>query len=377
MDFALSPEQEMLRRQAREFLDRSSPSSAVRQAMATEAGWDTQLWKQMVELGWTAIPFPTEVGGLGLGLVELAVVLEEQGRHLTPSPFHSSVCLAGAVATAAPDSSLRRELLGGIASGSKRATVALVEAGGGWDAAGVRLQVDLAGDAYRLRGEKLYVPDVGDADWLIVAARTEAGADDGVTLMVIDRGAPGVVVRPLRSLDPTRSLAQVGFDDVEVDTERVLGVPGQGFSVLRRALDAAAVSVSAEMCGVAQRAMELSVEHAKTRQQFGRPIGSYQAISHRCADMLVQVESARSLTHYAAWALDNQVPEAGLAASMAKAYAGDAARWVTSTAIQVHGGIGFTWEHDAHLLFKRAKWGEVVYGDARHHRERVARLLEL
>ncbi|MGA8016636.1 MAG: acyl-CoA dehydrogenase family protein [Candidatus Dormiibacterota bacterium] len=377
MDFGLSPEQELLRGQARDFLDRASPSSAVRRALESDGGWDAAVWRQMVELGWTAIPFSTEVGGLGLGLVELAVVLEEQGRHLTPSPFHSSVCLAGAVTAAAPDSPFQRELLGGIAAGSTRATVALLESSGRWDAAGVRLRAELSGDAYRLRGEKLYVPDARDADWIIVAARTEEDAEDGVTLMAIDRGAPGVTVARLRSLDPTRNLARLGFDDVEVDVTRVLGTPGHGFSTLRRALDVAAVAVSAELCGVAQRAMELSVEHAKNRRQFGRPIGSYQAISHRCADMLVQVESARSLTYHAAWALEHDQVAAPLAVSMAKAYAGDAARWVTSTAIQVHGGIGFTWEHDAHLLFKRAKWGEVMYGDGRHHRERVAQRLEL
>ena len=377
MDFGFSPDQELLRSQARSFLDRASPASAVRQAMESDRGWDANVWDQMVELGWTAIPFPTEAGGLGLGMVELGVVLEEQGRHLTPSPFHSSVCLAGAVTAAAPDSAPRRELLSGIATGSKRATVALLEASGRWDAAGVRLSADLTGDAYRLRGEKLYVPDARDSDWIIVAARTDDGAEDGVTLMVVDRGTPGLRVTPLLSLDPTRPLARLDFDDVEVETASVLGAPGGGFSVLSRALAAAAVSVSAELCGVAQRALELSVEHAKTRRQFGRPIGSYQAISHKCADMLVQLESARSLTYHAAWSLDNHEVGAPLAASMAKAYASDAARSVTSMAIQIHGGIGFTWEHDAHLLFKRAKWGEVVYGDGRHHRERVAQLLEL
>jgi alkylation response protein AidB-like acyl-CoA dehydrogenase len=377
MDFGFSPEQDLLRNQARDFLDRSSPPAAVRRAMDSEAGWDPQVWRGMAELGWTAIPFATDLGGLGLGHVELGVVLEEQGRHLTPSPFHSSVCLAGAVTAAAPDSALRQELVSGIAAGTKRATVALLEASGRWDAAGVQLRADLSGDAYLLRGEKLYVADGSGADWIIVAARTRADQGDGVTLMVIDRATPGVMVTPLRSLDPTRSLARVVFDDVEVDASRVLGEPGRGFSVLTPALDAAAVAVSAELCGVAQRALELSVEHAKTRVQFGRPIGSYQAIAHRCADMLVQVESARSLTYHAAWALDNRVAEAPLAASMAKAYASDAARSVTSMAIQVHGGMGFTWEHDAHLLFKRAKWGEVVYGDGRYHRERVAELLEL
>jgi alkylation response protein AidB-like acyl-CoA dehydrogenase len=376
MQVVLTPEQELLRTQARDFLDRASPPAAVRQAMESERGWDQELWAQMVQLGWTAIPFPSEVGGLGLGMTELVVVLEEQGRHLTPSPYQSSVCLAGMLAAEAPASTLRDELLRGVASGSGRATLALAETGGGWDGEGVRLTAHLSGDAYRLRGEKLYVGDAAEADQIIVVAR-DGESGEGVTLVVADRRAPGLVVTPLRSLDPTRRLDRVIFDDVEVDATRVLGAPGEGLGILRRALDAAAVAVSAELCGVAQRALEMSVEHAKTRRQFGRPIGSYQAISHRCADMLVQLESARSLTYNAARALESGEAGAPLAASMAKAYASDAARWITAATIQVHGGVGFTWEHDAHLLFKRAKWGEVVYGDGRHHRERVAQLLGL
>ncbi|HEY6378194.1 MAG TPA: acyl-CoA dehydrogenase family protein [Candidatus Dormibacteraeota bacterium] len=377
MDFAFNDEQELLRSQAHDYLDRVCPTRRVRELMETEAGWNAAMYGEMAELGWTAIPFAEEDAGLGLGMVDMTVVLEELGRHVTPSPFHSTVCFAGMTVRASGDSPLRRELLAGIAGGSRRATVALLEASGRWDASGVQLRAERKGDAYLLSGEKLYVPDAQAADWMIVAARTEDGTHDGVTLLVVDRSAPGVEVTPVPAMDQTQRLHRVGFDHVEVDAAAVLGSPGHGFSVLRRGLDAALVAISAELCGVAERAMEMSVDYAKTRRQFGRPIGTYQAVSHKCADMLIQVESAKSLTYHAAWAHDAGVPEAPLAASMAKAYASDAARNVTALAIQVHGGIGFTWEHDAHLYFKRAKWGELTYGDARLHRERVAQLLEL
>jgi alkylation response protein AidB-like acyl-CoA dehydrogenase len=377
MDFAFNDEQELLRGQARDFLDRVSSTRQVRRLMETEDGWDAAVYSEMAELGWTAIPFAEQHGGLGLGMVDLTVVLEELGRHVTLSPFQSTVCLAGMAVLASGDPTREHELLPELADGSKRATVALLEASGRWDATGVQLRAEDVGGAYLLSGVKLYVPDARAADWMIVAVRTDDRTQDGITLLVVDRAAPGVEVTPLGGIDPTRRLYRVGFDRVEVDASCVLGSPGNGFSVLRRGLDRSLVALSAELCGVAERAMELSVEHAKSRRQFGRPIGTYQAVSHKCADMLVQVESAKSLTYHAAWAHDAGVPEAPLAASMAKAYASDAARNVTAMTIQVHGGIGFTWEHDAHLYFKRAKSGEVTYGDARHHRERVAQLLEL
>jgi alkylation response protein AidB-like acyl-CoA dehydrogenase len=215
---------------------------------------------------------------------------------------------------------------------------------------------------------------------MIVAARTSGDGtdgDDGVTLLLVDGNAPGVRLQPLATMDQTRRLFSVVFDDVEVPVDAVVGEPDRGWTTLSRGLDRAVVAISAELCGTAQRVLEMSVEYAKTRQQFGRPIGAYQAVSHKCADMLVQVESAKSLTYYAAWAVDNDAEDAPLAASMAKAYASDAARNVAGIGIQVHGGIGFTWEHDMHLYFKRAKWGETMLGDATYHRERVARLLEL
>jgi alkylation response protein AidB-like acyl-CoA dehydrogenase len=376
VNFGFSDEQELLRRQARDFLDRDCPTRRVRELMEDELGHDPAMYKRMAELGWTAIPFAERHGGLGLGLVDLVVVLEEMGRHLVPSPLSSTVGLAGMTLAASGAEEHAARLLPAVCDGSACATVALVEESGRWDAGGVRMPAQRSGDAWLLRGEKLFVPDAHVADWMIVATRTADDPADGLTLLLVDARAPGLTVRPLRSMDATRRTAAVGFDDVEVAAEAVLGEPNRGWATLRRGLDRALVGVSAELAGTAQRVLELSVEYAKVRQQFGRPIGTYQAISHRCADMLVAVESAKSLVYHAAWALDNDVPEAPLAAAMAKAYASDAARSVAGGGLQVHGGIGFTWEHDIHLYLKRAKWGEATLGNASHHRERVAQLLE-
>ena len=377
MDFGFSEEQELLRSQARDFLDKESDSRTVRRLMAEPAGFDDALYRRMAGLGWTAIPFPESAGGLGLGLVDLVVVLEEMGRHVTPGPLHSSVALAGMAVLRGGSEEQQARWLPGICDGSRRATMAIAEASGSWHVAGVETTAERSGDAWLLRGEKWYVPDAHTADWVVVAARTSASESDGLTLVVVDPKAPGVELRPLTTMDPTQRLFQMRLDGVEVPVDDVVGEPGRGGAALRRGLGATIVAVSAELCGVAQRALEMSVDYAKTRQQFGRPIGTYQGVSHKCADMLVLTESAKSLTYHAAWAVDEDAPEAALAAAMAKAYASDAARQVTGMAIQVHGGIGFTWEHDVHLYFKRAKWGEVVYGDARHWRSRVADLLEL
>jgi len=379
MDFGFNDEQELLRGQARDFLDKQCPPARVRELMASDRGSDDALYRRMAELGWTAIPFPEEYGGLGLGMVDMTVVLEEMGRHVTPAPLQSAVGLFGMTLLHGGSEAQCREFLPSLCDGSRVGTVALVEKSGRWDAAGVQMPAQRSGDAYLLSGEKLYVPDAHIADWIIVAARSGESDDgaDGVTLLLVDTSAPGVSVHVVKSMDQTRRLCTVSFDNVEVAADRLVGPEGCGWAVLRKGLDRALVAISAELCGTAQRAMELSVDYAKTRQQFGRPIGSYQAVSHKCADMLVQVESAKSLTYYAAWAVDNDVPEAPLAAAMAKAYASDAARLVTGAAIQVHGGIGFTWEHDIHLYFKRAKWGETTLGDAVFHRERVAQALEL
>jgi alkylation response protein AidB-like acyl-CoA dehydrogenase len=262
----------------------------------------------------------------------------------------------------------KQKFLPGIASGKTKATLAVLEENARWDDKGVKLLARKNKKGYTLSGVKLFVPDAHVADVIVCAAR----ASDGIALFLLDRQQAGVSTTLLKTMDQTRKLCEVRLDKVQVGAEAVLVTPGGGWEALARIFDRSKVALCAEMCGGAQRVLDMSVEYAKMREQFGRPIGSFQAIQHKCANMLVQVESAKSATYYAAWAVANNVPEASLAAAMAKAYCSDAYRQVTAEGIQVHGGIGFTWEHDLHLYFKRAKGSEVTFGDATWNRELVA-----
>jgi alkylation response protein AidB-like acyl-CoA dehydrogenase len=376
MDFAFSEEQEMLRASAREFLTKECPSSYVRRMLEAEDAWDEAFWKKLAGMGWTGLGIPEEYGGVGTFL-DLVVVLEEAGRALLPGPFFSTMGLAVPTLLEAGSEAQKKEVLTDVAAGTARATVALTEPSGRWDADGVTLRAQQSGDGWRLDGVKLFVPDAGVADHLIVAARTRSGGENGVTLFLVSGRPAGVSVKPLRTMDMTRRWYEVRLDGVQVPESAVVGTVDHGWAPLRRALDWAAAGLCAEMVGGAQHVLDTSVEYAKTRHQFGKPIGIYQAVSHKLADMLLETESARSATYYAAWAVDADAPDRSLAASMAKAYTSDAYRRATGSGIQVHGGIGFTWEHDMHLYFKRAKSSEVTLGDATYHRELVAQALDL
>jgi alkylation response protein AidB-like acyl-CoA dehydrogenase len=376
VDFAFSPEQEELRREARAFLAKESPIARVRKLMESEDGEDPALWRKLVENGWTALGIPEAYGGFG-SFLDLVVVLEEAGRHLLPGPFFSTMALAVPALLEAGSETQKKEVLGAIAAGEARATLALTEPSGRWDAEGVELAASRQGDGWKLDGVKLFVPDAGVADWTVVAARGHGGGEEGVTLFLV-RGRPeGLRVTPMKTLDRTRRWYEVRFDGVTLPAGAVMGQPDQGWEPLRRALEWAAAALCAEMVGGAAQVLETSVDYAKTRQQFGKPIGIYQAVSHKLADMLLETESARSATYYAAWAVDADAPDRSLAVSMAKAYVSDAYRRAAGNGIQVHGGIGFTWEHDMHLYFKRAKASEVTLGDATYHRELVAQALDL
>jgi alkylation response protein AidB-like acyl-CoA dehydrogenase len=370
MDFGFSEEQELLRKSAADFLSKECPMTYVRQMLDDERGYSDELWNKMAELGWMGLMYPEEFGGAGLTMVDLVVVLEEMGRVSLPEPFFSTVCLGGLVILDAGNSDQKKKLLPGLVAGKTKATLALLEEDARWDEKGVRLTAEKIGNGYQLNGLKLFVPDAHVSDVLVCAARTA----EGVTLLLVDRQHRGVNTRLLKTMDQTRKLCEVTFDKVQVGPEAVLGTPGKGWDSLARVIDRSKVALCAEMCGGAQKVLDMSVEYAKVREQFGRPIGSFQAIQHKCANMLVQVESAKSATYYAAWAVANAVSEAPLAAAMAKAYCSDAYRQVTAEGIQIHGGIGFTWEHDLHLYFKRAKGSEVTFGDATWNRELVARL---
>ena len=365
MEFDLNDDQRALRDEARRFLEREAPVAYAREMLEDDRGWSDEVWGKVAGLGWTGLPFPEDAGGLGEGFIALSILLAEMGRVVHPGPYLSSVVLAGSAVLEAGSDAQRKELLPAIASGELIATLAFDESPARWDEAGVDLQARPDGDGARLSGEKRFVTDGGSAERLVVVAR----GPDGVGLYLA-RAGEGVSATPIVSMDGTRKVADVRFDDVPAER---LGEGG--WDAVRRVLDRAAVALSAEMLGGAERVLELSVEYAKERIQFDRPIGSFQAVKHRAADMLLDVESLRSAVYYAAWAVERDHPDASLAASMAKAYASDAFRRVASGGIQIHGGIGFTWEHDLHLYFKRARASEAAFGDATWHRERMAGLL--
>jgi alkylation response protein AidB-like acyl-CoA dehydrogenase len=375
MDFGFSEEQEMMRQSARQFLESESAMPYVRKMMDDDTGYSEDQWKKMAELGWMGLIFPEQYGGSGLNMVDLVVILEEMGRVVMPGPFYPTVILGGVAIDLGGTSAQKKHYLPDIAAGKLKVALAQVEESGRWDAEGIMLPAKKEGTGFVLSGTKLFVQDAHNADLLIVAARTSSKGQKGVTLFLVDAKQQGVKTTLLKTMDQTRKLCEVTFDNVTVGRDRVLGGVGKGWPLLDRVVDRAKVAMCAEMCGGAQKVLEMSVDYAKVREQFGRPIGSFQAIQHKCANMMVQTESAKSATYYAAWAVANDVPEAHLAACMAKAYCSDAYRFVSAEGIQIHGGIGFTWEHDMHLYFKRAKGSEVTFGDATWNRELVAQLV--
>jgi alkylation response protein AidB-like acyl-CoA dehydrogenase len=375
VDFAFSEEQEMLRRSTREFLAKECGPKVVRRLMEA-GGYDAAMWKKIADLGWTALGIPEEYGGVGTFL-DLVVILEEAGRALLPGPFFATMGLAVPAILEAGTEAQKKEALGAIAQGSARATLAFTEPSGRWDAGSVALRTTRAGGGWKLDGVKLFVPDADVADYTAVVARTRGEGEDGITLFLVKGRPAGMTVKQLETLDMTRRWSEVRFDGVQLGDDAVMGAPDKAWPQLKRALERSTAALCAEMVGGVQKVLETSTEYAKTRQQFGKPIGIYQAVSHKLADMLVLSESGRSATYYAAWAVDADAPDRSLASSMAKAYVSDAYRKVAGDGIQVHGGIGFTWEHDMHLYFKRAKSSEVTLGDATFHRELVAQALDL
>jgi len=377
MDIGFTEEQELLRDTARKFLDSECPTSFVRQMMATEDAVTAEFWQQLAENGWLGITYAEEDGGSGLGLVDLVVLMEEVGRAVMPGPYPATVLLGGAAIAEAGSAAARQHWLPEIAAGTAKATLAASEPNARWDAAGITLGARETRGGFALSGIKLFVPDAHQADVLVVAARSRDGStmEDGISLFLVPKGTPGVAVRLLPSVDETRKLCEVRLDNVVLPAAALLGELHQGWPALARVTDRAAVALSAEMCGAAQRVLDMTVEYAKLRTAFGKPIGSYQGVKHKCADMLIEIENAKSLTYYAAWAVDEGEADAAMAVSMAKAAASDAGRKVCAAGIQLHGGIGMTWEHDLQLYLKRAKASEIALGDATWHRERVARLL--
>ncbi len=371
MNFAFSEEQEQLRQFVRQFLEEKSPEAAVREQMDTEPGYDTAVWAQMAEqLGLQSLIVPEEHGGQGFSYVELIVVLEEMGRSLLCAPYFSTVVLGVNTLVHSGDDAAQAEHLPGIAAGETIATLAFTEESGRWDESGIEMTATGDGDNWKLSGTKMYVLDGHTADLIIVAART----GNGVSLFTVAGDADGLTRTALSTMDQTRKQAKLEFANTPAT---LIGTEGDGWTVLERVLDLAAVGLAAEQVGGAQMCLDMSVEYAKVRVQFGRPIGSFQAIKHKCADMLLEVESAKSAAYYAGWCAAELNDELPSVASLAKAYCSEAYFHASAENIQIHGGIGFTWEHPAHLYFKRAKSSELLFGDPTYHRELLAQRIGL
>ena len=380
MDFALSDEQERLRDAARELLARECPSDRVRKLMQSESGHDPELQRVFAEAGWLGILVPEALGGAGLALLDAALLLEEMGRALVPGPFLASSVAAVLALREAGSPEQQQQWLPRIARGDALATLAFAEAPEArFDGTGVAARATRRRGGFRLEGTKLFVEYAQLADLILVAARAGAGRGDlaGIELFAVPRGARGLRTAGLVSVDETRRPCELRLRGVELPASARL--PGRGGAArsarsLRRVLDGCAVAVAADCLGGAERALECAVGYVKVREQFGRPVGSFQAVQHMAAEAAARIEPARALLWWAAWAFDARPKEASLAASMAKACCSDVYRFVARTAVEMHGGIGFTWENDMHLHLKRALANASAFGDADHHRDRVAEL---
>jgi len=378
MDITLSKIQTDIAKEARRFLDKECPTDYARDMFEDERGFTGDIWTKMTAMDWMKVRIPEPFGGMGMDQMDMTMVLEEMGRVVLPGPFFSTVLLAAEAIMATGDGSQKERYLSGIGAGEMRGTLALHEPDGGADLGYIQMEARADGDEFVLNGTKLFVPDAHVADFVVCAARTEAGNDpaQGITLFLVDLSADGVSVSLLPTMDGTRKLSAVDFKGVRVNPKAILGETHKGWEPLRRVLQRAQVGLCAECVGGAQRAMEIATEYAKIRVQFDQPIGAFQAIKHRCAQMYVDVESSRSILYWAAWTQDYGDPkEAALGASVAKAYCSEAFTRVSSGALQVLGGTGFAWENDIHLYLKRAKANEHALGDPAYHREQVVQLL--
>jgi len=370
MNFGFSDEQELLRAEVRKFLDQNCSLDEVRKISESEEGFSRPLWNRMAELGWVGLCLPDEYGGVGLGWVDLVVVLEETGRTLFPSPLIATQLAAAAIERLG-DAHQRARWLPGLADGKSIGSFALLECSDSLLPQGVTLEGKPDGDGFTLHGEKLFVLHATSADLLVVAFRTGAGVD-GISLAVVEREAAGLVTERLPTIDDTVRMGRARFDGVRVARDAVLGKVGGAWSTVQYLADCGAVALTAEMVGAAEGVHALTVGYAKQRIQFDKPIAQFQGVKHPLAEAFVDIESFKSLCYYAAWCLDENPADAALAASRAKAYASEAFPRFGIDAIQLHGGIGYTWEYDAQLYLKRAKWARPVFGGADYHLERIA-----
>ncbi|MDY6907661.1 MAG: acyl-CoA dehydrogenase family protein, partial [Chloroflexota bacterium] len=375
MDLGFSEEQEMLRNSARDFFLNELPKDVVKEMATDEKGYVPDLWKKMAELGWMGLVIPEEYDGMGMSYLDLVVLLEEMGRACLTGPYFSTVVLGGYTIMEAGSEEQKKELLTKIANGEIILALALTEPSAKYEASAIAVSAKAQGDDYVIDGTKLFVENAHIADYLIVAARTKEGgnAEDGISLFLVDAKSPGISTTVLKTMAGDKQ-CEVIFDKVKVPKKNLLGGLDKGWPVMEKMLEKATVGLCAQMVGGAQMALEMSVTYAKERVQFGRPIGSFQAIQHYCANMVTDVDGSKFVTYEAAWKLSEGL-DASMEVSMAKAWTSEAYRRVTLLGHQIHGGIGFCIDHDMPLYFKRAKAAEPTFGDPDWHREKVAQEL--
>jgi alkylation response protein AidB-like acyl-CoA dehydrogenase len=377
MDLGFSEEQEMLRTTARDFLTNECPAELVKQLAEDEKGYSPEMWKKMAELGWMGLTFPEEYDGMGMTFLDLVVLLEEAGRACLPGPYFSTVVLAGYTIMEAASEEQKKELLTKIANGDLIVTLAVTEPSARYEPDAITVKASPDKDDYVINGTKLFVPDANIADYIICVARTKDGTspEEGLTLFLVDAKSPGISTTLLKTIAGDKQ-CEVTFEDVRVPKENIIGELDKGWPVVEKVLEKATVGLCAQMVGGAQKTLDMSVEYAKERVQFGRPIGSFQAIQHYCANMVTDVDGSKYITYEAAWKVSEGLP-ATMEVSMAKAWVSEAYRRVTLLGHQIHGAIGFCEDHDMPLYFKRAKGSEPTFGDADFHREMVAKQLGL
>jgi alkylation response protein AidB-like acyl-CoA dehydrogenase len=376
MDLGLDEQQEMLKNFARDFLEKECPESLVREMEEDEKGYSPNLWKGMAQQGWMGLVIPEKYGGTDMNLCELVVLLEEFGRALVPGPFISTVVLGGMPIMDAGTDAQKDQFLAKIASGDLIMTMALTEPSAKWTADGVTLTAKKEGGDYVLNGTKLFVPDAHVSDYMIVVARTGGRGEDGITLLLVDSKSPGIKFEQLKTIAADKQ-SEVTFENVKVPAANLLGQEGKGWGIVEKTQKVATVAACAYLVGLSQMDFDTTLNYAKERVQFGRPIGSFQAIQHKLADAVIDVDGSRFITYKAAWSLQEGEPDADLMINMAKAWTSDASRRVVAHGQQIHGGIGFTKEYKIQLYFRRQKWMELMWGDADYHREKVAQALEV
>lgn len=370
MELGFTAEQEILRESAREFLDRECPMDEVRKTLKPETRFPETLWTQVAELGWFGLTIPEKWGGSGLGSLDVAILQEELGRSLCPVPFLSTAVLGAQALIEAGSRDQCERFLPELAQGRIRIALAQLEADADWGPSGIQMAATAAGDHYQISGVKTFVPDGPHADFLLVPVRvtpSPASPDSGITLLLVETSTPGVRIRPIAFNEPSRPVAEITFDGVQVPLANRLGAEGQAWPLLASLHTHGRVALCAELCGAAEKVLALSVDYAKSREQFGQPIGRFQAIQHKCADMLVKSEGIRSAAYYAAWSLQEAEPDIASTACLAKAYSAEAYSDIAGAGIQIHGGLGFTWEQDLHLYFKHAQAADFAWGDRAHH----------